>query len=598
MTTDIKIFGAELWQYSEIMNYLTKKFQEPIFKSSLRRFEKTGELSPRVIQLEQLMLDELSKIEFKEIESEIKAKYIHLCLDRREISNSTLTNVRLLRKILKTRGIFRWLCFRLMPTNFSNSYEIGRGKLIIRVAFHWKTFREKVLEKLYLSETTPSNFIEIDSYEYTHPNMEFAFSTGQIYLLGEELSKNLDFGFEHNSNKKALSKFLLGRLIFWDSSKVLNLIRQRETFSTEATVLKFLQHFPDFVNQISQQSKLLINIHPNAAFTFDERLEGRENPHDVLHDVDIWHQRFIIQGKTWHIVDSTCSPYSDFVAGHWQFLEPIPDHAEYAYLKEPRRFNKLELKEAIFLLGRADENWYHFLLDTLPRYLHLRDIDVRVPVLVRGDLPETTISLIKSLIPHRMIFVSPKDLVSVEKLFFIAARSTVHDSIPTNGEEQVKFSPQTLKALRDWVLSKLSTDIGEKISDKIFIPRRAKYRNLINAKKLQAQLENLGFKTVETNNTFYLKQHSYFDQSTQIVAPGGAVLANIVFMKPGSKVLVIRSWRDSDLLLWKKLAESCGIQFSEAVGFPTYYGRKNLARQHSNYFLSIRKVKKLLNSKN
>jgi hypothetical protein len=485
-----------------------------------------------------------------------------------------------------------------MPQVFSDSYEISRGKLIIQVVRHWKVFKEEVLGKLYLSETAPSSLIEIDSYEYTHPNMKFEFSTGQIYLLGGEFAKDLDFGLKSNPNTKALSKFLLGRMIFWDSRKVLNLIRQRENFSIEPRVLEFLQHFPDFVNQISRQTKFLVSLHPNAALTFDERLDGRHTSPDVLLDVDIWHQRFIVQGKTWHVIDSTCSPKAEFVAGHWQFLESIPAQMEHAYLKKPQQFIKIELEQAIYLLGRADENWFHFLLDTLPRYLQLREINEDVPVLVRSDLPETTISLIKKLIPNKVLFVSPKDLVSVEKLFFIAARSTVHDSVPTNGEDQVKFSPKSLRELRDWVLNNLSTELGSKFSDKIFIPRHAKYRNLINTDKLQEQLENIGFETIETNSDFYVRQHFYFNQASQLVAPGGAVLANIVFMKPGSKVLVIRSWRDPNLLLWKKLAESCGVQFSEAIGFPTYYGRDTLARQHSNYFLPIWKVKKLLNARN
>jgi hypothetical protein len=596
MTAGIKIIGSGLWQYSTIMKYLPPRFQDPVFRSSLRRFEKTGKLSPRIIQLETLILDELLENDSSKIE--IKARNLYLDLGHQPISRSAFTDIRLYRNVLETRGIFRWLCFRLMPAVFCDSYEISRGKLIIQVVRHWKVFKEEVLEKLYLSETAPSSFIEIDSYEYTHPNIKFKFSTGQIYLLGGEFAKGLDYGLRSNPNEKAVSKFLLGRMIFWDSRRVLNLIRQRESFSTEPRVLKFLQLFPDFINQISQQTKLLINVHPNAALTFDERLEGGHTSPDVLHHVDIWHQRFIVQGKTWHVVDSTCSPKAAFVAGHWQFLESIPAHKKHVYIKEPRQFIKVELKQAIYLLGRADENWFHFLLDTLPRYLQLREINEDVPVLVRSDLPETTISLIKKLIPHKVLFVSPKDLVSVEKLFFIAARSTVHDSVPTNGEDQVKFSPKALRDLQDWVLNSLSTELGSKFSDKIFIPRHAKYRNLINTDKLQEQLENIGFESIETNSDFYARQHSYFNQASQLVAPGGAVLANIVFMKPGSKVLVIRSWRDSNLLLWKKLAESCGVQFSEAIGFPTYYGRSTLARQHSNYFLPIWKVKKLLNARN
>jgi hypothetical protein len=377
---------------------------------------------------------------------------------------------------------------------------------------------------------------------------------------------------------------------------VLNLARQRETFSSEANVLSFLEYFPDFKIQFSRQAKLLVKIHPNAGLTFDERAEYGQASPDVLQNVSIWHQRFIIQENTWHVIDSTASPYGDFVAGHWQFLESVPDHMEHVFLKNPKEVNKVELKHAIFLLGRADENWYHMLLDTLPRYLQLRGIDAVVPVLVRSDLPATTVSLIKSLISHTIIFVTPKDLISVEKLFFIAARGTVHDSKPSNGQEQVQFSPQALKELRGWVLARLKPELDVTLPGRIFIPRRAKYRNLINLDQIQNFFETLGFQTIETNSDFYPKQHVYFNQAIHVASPGGAVLANLVFMQTGSKVLVIRSWRDSDLLLWKKLAAACELDFSEVIGIPTYYGRKALARQHSNFFLPIRRVEKILKS--
>lgn len=594
MTTSIKVNILGLWQNLAIMKYLPRNMKDPIFKSSLRKFEKTGKVSPRIIQLENFILRELTEQPFTLKSVEVKASHLYLQLSRDRNSDSSIINWHSFRTILKTRGRLRWLCFRLIPELFSNSYEIGRAKLLIRVLLNWKIFKEAVLGKVFINETISREVIEIDSYEFTHPNIDFEFLLDQVYLLGGELAQDLEFELDSNPNKKKLRKFLLGRLIFWDSSSVLNLIRQRDDLSSEPNFLRFLQHFPDLGSQISRQIKLQVEIHPSAALTFDERREhGQELP-DVLQSVSIWHQRFIVKGAIWHVVDSTSSPYGEFVAGHWQFLASIPDHMGHIHLKKPVNVSQIALKEAIYLLGRADENWYHLLLDTLPRYLQLKDIDTGVPVLVRSDLPDTTLSLIKSLIPNTIFLVAPNNVVSVDKLFFIAARSTIHDSKPSNGEEQVQFSRQTLKELRDWVLNRLDNEIDVKLPSKIFIPRRAKYRNLINGERLQHKIENFGFETVETDTSFYLKQYSYFNQADHVVSPGGAVLANIVFMKPGSKVTLIRSWRDSDLLLWKKLADACGIHFSEAVGFPTYYGRKALARQHSNYFVSGRRIRKLL----
>ena len=80
-----------------------------------------------------------------------------------------------------------------------------------------------------------------------------------------------------------------------------------------------------------------------------------------------------------------------------------------------------------------------------------------------------------------------------------------------------------------------------------------------------------------------------------IVSPGGAILANILFIPMDSKVIAVRSWRDSELKLWKKLAEACQVNYSEIVGIPTYYGFKPLARQHSNYYVPLERFKKAFN---
>jgi hypothetical protein len=65
-------------------------------------------------------------------------------------------------------------------------------------------------------------------------------------------------------------------------------------------------------------------------------------------------------------------------------------------------------------------------------------------------------------------------------------------------------------------------------------------------------------------------------------------------MEKGSTITVLRSSRDSNLRLWEKLAQACGIDFNEVVGVPTYFGPKTLARQHSNYFLPLRRLKVIL----
>jgi hypothetical protein len=87
----------------------------------------------------------------------------------------------------------------------------------------------------------------------------------------------------------------------------------------------------------------------------------------------------------------------------------------------------------------------------------------------------------------------------------------------------------------------------------------------------------------------------FFAEANTIVSPGGAVLANIIFMQRGSRVVSIRSWRGADVPLWKQLAEACEINHSEVIGIPSYFGSKPLLRAHSNFYVPLKRIKKELN---
>jgi hypothetical protein len=192
--------------------------------------------------------------------------------------------------------------------------------------------------------------------------------------------------------------------------------------------------------------------------------------------------------------------------------------------------------------------------------------------------------------------VKPDEVFSIDKLFLIASRSTVFDSKPPKNLEQVKFPKGIYQDLQSYIFGELPKKRLSEYPKRLYLPRKSKYRSLLNNSRIGEIASNFGFSIIESNVDFYRQQYFFFNDAEIVLSPGGAVLANTIFMKPGSTVLSIRSWRDSDLLLWKKLAEACGVHFDEAVGIPTYYGRKALARQHSNFYLPLKRLRKLIKS--
>jgi hypothetical protein len=360
---------------------------------------------------------------------------------------------------------------------------------------------------------------------------------------------------------------------------------------------KYLEFFPDFQDLLNSRASLEFVFHPQSHETFDQRL--RDNllgVQDKFTDVEIWHQRFIIKNNTWLLIDSTCSPSLEFVAGHWQFLEQSKVEQSKVEMLRPRDTNRVNVDEAIFLIGRVDENWYHLLLDTLPRYLLLKEVSPEVPVLIRGDLPQTSKTLIERLFEREIIYVQPEDLVLVKTLYFVPARSTVYDSAPEKNQERVSYSPVIIQKQREWILQSFPLKKSQVYPVRIFLSRRASYRNLLNIEAVSRLLRRNEFQVVEPDESFYLNQARFFSEANTVFSPGGAILANIIFMRRGSRVVSIRSWRGSDVPLWKLLSEACEVSHSEVVGIPSYFGLKSLLRAHSNYYVPLNRIKKELSA--
>jgi hypothetical protein len=348
---------------------------------------------------------------------------------------------------------------------------------------------------------------------------------------------------------------------------------------------------------LSSRATLEFVFHPKSHETFDQRLRDDVfGVQDQFTDVEIWHQRFIIKNNTWLLIDSTCSPSLEFVAGHWQFLEQNKVEQRKVEILRPRGTRRVTVDEAIFLIGRVDENWYHLLLDTLPRYLLFREINPDVPVLIRGDLPQTSKTIIERLVEREIIYVQPQDLVFVKTLYFVPARSTVYDSAPAKNQERVSYSPVIIQKEREWILQTFPLKKSQVYPVKIFLSRRMSYRNLLNNDAVSRLLKRNNFEVIEPDESFYLNQARVFSEANTIVSPGGAVLANIIFMQRGSTIVSIRSWRGSDVPLWRLLAEACEVNHSEIVGVPTYFGLKSLLRAHSNFYVPLMRIRKELSA--
>ena len=546
-----------------------------------------------MFKLETIILDELEKPLTDVTVEIVRSQNLIFHSNQPNSKVNAWVRAKVFARILKTRGLCRWLCFFFFSPISDRAYAITRNKLLFVIISNWHTFSKEVLAHLTISAESTEGFRRIALSEYSVPQGTKTFELQGNYLLEEEYYSTLDFSkggiYWRNST--------LARIIIWNSRYALNLIQQSSRLQNSDTLHSFIKYFPDFLERLESREALGVVFHPEYTKTLDQRFDdiGLEN-YDLINDIEIWHQRFIVKNKTWLLIDSTCSPELDFVAGHWQYLEQNKSKSDKVFMVKPKNVNKITLDKAIFLMGRVDENWYHLLLDTFPRYLQFHEIGSNVPVLVRADLPKSSLDFLKKVISHELLFVHPEDLISVNSLFFVAGRSTVYDAPSKNDDERVVFSPKSLAKVRDFILSRLALNHAIDLSSKIYLTRVSRYRNLVNQNAVASELQRSGYRVLEPSEEFFRNQFQVFAKGSHIVTPGGASLANIIFMNAGSKVTAIRSWRGSDLKLWMKLAESHQIEFDEIIGIPTYFGRNSLAREHSHFYLPIKWLRKFIES--
>ncbi len=102
---------------------------------------------------------------------------------------------------------------------------------------------------------------------------------------------------------------------------------------------------------------------------------------------------------------------------------------------------------------------------------------------------------------------------------------------------QPRQHPEMFREIRDTLLSDLLTDdFG--FGDKIYISREKQVLRFVeNEAEVVALLEKFGFKKIIAEDFSYDEQLTIFSKAKFLVAPHGAGITNVLFMKKGGAIL-------------------------------------------------------------
>lgn len=246
------------------------------------------------------------------------------------------------------------------------------------------------------------------------------------------------------------------------------------------------------------------------------------------------------------------------VLGDWQTAAERHIHDAESVSPTPQRLAGLTASLAM----PNHTNYFHWLWQGLPRFAlyasRHREIDHWiVPPSDRPYIVETLAAL--GIPKERMIAAKPRTYVCERLVVASQPMVASYDDAPA-------FPG---KYLRDLVPAHPSAQLAEGSPSRpkrfLVVRGAVKARQLLNESEVAEQLKPLGFVSLSMDGLSVAQQAALFHEAEAIVGVHGAALANLVFCRPGCKVIELlpRNWPSP---LYGRLATALGLDYQCLAG--------------------------------
>jgi len=294
--------------------------------------------------------------------------------------------------------------------------------------------------------------------------------------------------------------------------------------------------------------KLIINIPEIKLYQF-ENAQVVSNSSHIITDTTAYVER----------VNNITSVTADYSTGL------IFDHSDKFALVESQPILGV-IEKAMFLGGNGSFNYYHWLIEILPKLRYFSEsllLDKAVVILLSKkalDIPSFYEILQKALNMNmdNVIFMEPDAVYLVDDLYHMASPNNLVFNL--RGQ---KFNPsfsyfryEALDYVKNLAYS-LSASQNYKFTKdlptKIFLARKSTMRNY-NQEEIVSLVKNIGFESVYLEDYTFSQQVEMFKNAKVIIGPTGAAWTNLIFCRPNVKCLCWMSKTIGDFSGFSNLA--------------------------------------------
>ena len=249
----------------------------------------------------------------------------------------------------------------------------------------------------------------------------------------------------------------------------------------------------------------------------------------------------------------------------------------------------------IHLMLENDENYFHFIVEILPRlaYLNALGVDASVPLIITSGLHANMKSALEILNQERrpIIEIESGAAYKVDRLIYPSDVACVlNASERQERRDECTISTKWMRKVRDQIVAVVrqgATSAGRRL----YVRRASTYRALTNESLIEEMLSGHGFEIVSPGELSFSAQVKLFAEAEHVVMPTGAAVTNIAWCRPGTRVLIfIADHPFIQPMLWQHLGESAGVDIRYMRG-PRTYSNPNLPDVHDDFAIDLDKLR-------
>lgn len=308
-----------------------------------------------------------------------------------------------------------------------------------------------------------------------------------------------------------------------------------------------------------------------------------------LQPIHLWKTKnATIIGESNVVIDSTGLAIFNHVTGkNYNYTDPAIYCGKSIYqLGSKRRINfspicnMRTIDYGISMVHTYSWNYFHFIIEILPKFKIIQQANIprEIPLVFDSNVKKVPQFLefieIFNIEKREIIYIDKLEWVRFDTAFLITPIHRFPLELIDHRKQQldtIAYHSSLILYIRRFVATHIDTaSQGTDTSDKnkkIFLSRKSGTRRPYNESDVWNVIKNLGYKSVDTATMSIKEQVIMFSEAKHIIAASGAALTNIIFCKPGTKVLVLYSLRDCSNL-FSSLAAILNIDLQFFIGIP------------------------------